>query len=188
MTCDDVRRLLHPFVDTELPPPMLLAVARHAGSCLACDAALRELTELREALVGAVDRRLETLDLGGVWTGVSQAIDRHETRVHRDARVRRLAVWGPTLALAAGVALSVGLWNGWTSGVVSRPGPTPSRVAGGEPPARVASRPPATMVARDGLRNRAAFDRLWGRGIEVKREPKAGTTVVWVAHVDDSVE
>jgi len=168
VTCADVQRMLDAFVDTELPPPLLLAVARHAAGCPPCEASIRELTDLREVLCGAIDQELETVDLRQVWPAVCRALERQRTAVPRAWPGRRVAVWGGLVAMAASLAMAVGLWNG------RRPV---------EHAPVVASRPTPVVTARAELRNRAAFDRLWGRGIEVKREPKAGTTVVWVSHV-----
>lgn len=168
MTCADVEPLLDPFVDAELPTTALLAVARHAGLCRACDAAIRQRTALREALVAAIDERLAGFAMDRVWPGVARLLERERAR--RRVPARRwygVAAWSAPLALAAGLLLAVGLRR-------DRPAPEPV----------VAARPQVPMVARSAeLRNRAAFDRLWGRAIEVKREPKAGTTVVWVNHV-----
>lgn len=190
MTCDDVERLLHAFVDTELPPPMLLAVARHAGSCLACDDAIRELTGLREAVVGSVESSVDDLDLSGVWNAVSTAIDRHDRHAARETS-RASAAWRvPALALAATVLLAVGIqvWRTGRTGVApgtSGPLAATRRTERAEPAARAPlPNPGRALVRAQRPPNYAAFDRLWGRGIEVKREPKSGTTVVLVNHVE----
>jgi anti-sigma factor RsiW len=70
MTCGDVETLLDAFLDSELPPPMLVAVARHAGGCNACDQAVRSLTSLREAVADTVRRDAEEVDLSGLWSHV----------------------------------------------------------------------------------------------------------------------
>lgn len=171
MTCADVEPLVDPFVDAELPPDTLLAVARHAGSCHACDSTILERTALRRALVATLDEELARFEMDRVWPAVARALERRRERDRSAARRwRDAAVWSAPLALAAGLLLAVGIWRG-------RPAHEPA----------VATRPESAMVQRTGeLRNRAAFDRLWGRAIEVKREPKAGTTVVWVNHVPAS--
>jgi len=72
--------LLDSFVDAELPGSMLLEVARHAGSCPACDRAVREVTTLRESVERVVRREVEGVDLSGVWPAVERRIGRSGTR------------------------------------------------------------------------------------------------------------
>src|SRR5262249_62216559 len=63
MDCQDVEQLLDGFVDTELSPPELLDVARHAATCTACDGAVRELTDLRAPLTRLLQHQLRQLHL-----------------------------------------------------------------------------------------------------------------------------
>src|SRR5207248_3016347 len=102
MTCADVADLLDRFVDAELPAPMLLAVARHAGACPACDTAARELTGLRELLGGSFQADAERLDVSGVWPAVARAVDRIDTRRTWVRRMRLAPVWGVVRAAEHG--------------------------------------------------------------------------------------
>src|SRR5438093_13738636 len=98
MTCGDVAQLLDGFVDAELPAPMLLAVARHAGACPACDIAVRELTDLREVVERAAREEGDALDLSRVWPAVSAGVDRIDARRVWTRRLRTAPAWGLALA------------------------------------------------------------------------------------------
>src|SRR5438445_613517 len=154
MTCADVGQLLDAFVDAELPAPMLLAIARHAGSCPACDAAVRDLTVLHEAVERSAREEAESLDLSGVWPAVARGIERVETR---RVWLRRLRV-APALGIGLAAAASAVFW-------FRAPGPEP---------ARVASRPRP---------NQAVIERLDSEGarFELRRERKYGTTIIMVS-------
>ncbi len=170
MNCQDVEQLLDGFVDTELSPPELLDVARHAATCTACDGTIRELTGLRGAVTRLIEGEARQLDLSGVWPAVAATLP--ASRRPRSAGIavlpRQLPVWGAVMALAA----SVLLWLGTSAQPPSTPKPTPA--AAGD---RYASRSRAWQSA-----NHAEIDRLSGKGIAVRREPKSGTTVIWVNH------
>jgi anti-sigma factor RsiW len=159
MTCGDVETLLDAFLDSELPPPMLVAVARHAAGCTPCDQTIRSLTTLRETLADTVRRDAETVDLSGLWSRIDAAIDTTQRRRRWTERMRGAPMWAAGLAMAAGLAL-VALNVQWTA-----PGPG----------VRVARVPP----------NHAYIDRLAGRDVLLRREAKSGTTLIWVNHVED---
>ena len=168
MTCQDVAQLLDGFVDTELTPPQLLDVARHAAICANCDGTIRELTGLRESVAWLVEGEARTLDLSGVWPAVAATIPSRPRRRYRGSIVpRQLPVWGAVMALAA----SVLLWLG-TAG--QPPSHAPKQIASVE---QGATRTRAWQAA-----NHAVIDRLTGKDIAVRREPKSGTTVIWVNH------
>jgi anti-sigma factor RsiW len=159
MTCGDVETLLDGFLDSELPPPMLVAIARHAGGCSACDQAIRSLTAVREALAETVRCDAEAVDLSGLWSHVDAAIESTQRRRRWSERLRSAPVVAAGLAMAAALALVV--LNVQSNPHVS--GVRPSRV------------PP----------NHAYIDRLAGRDVLLRREQKSGTTVIWVNHVED---
>lgn len=176
MTCTDVEQLLTPFVDAELPSPMLLAVARHAASCPTCDTAVRELTEVREAVAEVMDAAVDDLDLSGVWNGVAEVIDAQRPRQHPQAHpkvrpLRALPVWGSMVALAASLLLWIG------APVQDAGGPV------GMPTASVATKPAATRVA---ARTRTEVDRIAGKAVALRREPKTGTPIIWVNYAPDA--
>jgi anti-sigma factor RsiW len=152
MTCADVAPLLDAFVDAELPAPMLLAVARHAGACGACDGALRELVALREAVERSV--RPETLDLSRIWPAVAAGVARAETGRTWRRRLRAAPAWGVAIAAAAGAIL-------W----LRTPAPEAPRVA-------ARPRPNQTVIER--------LDSEGAR-FELRRERKYGTTLIMVS-------
>ena len=160
MTCGDVETLLDAFLDSELPPPMLVAVARHAAGCGACDQTVRSLTTLREALAETVRRDAEAVDLSGLWSRVEAAIDSTQRRRRWTERMRGAPMWAAGLAMAAALTL-----------VVLNVRQTATTGAG----VRVARVPP----------NHAYIDRLAGRDVLLRREAKSGTTLIWVNHVED---
>jgi anti-sigma factor RsiW len=165
MTCADVQQLLGAFIDAELPSPMLLAVARHAGTCPACDAAVRELTDLREAVAGAIEAAVDGLDLSGVWQHVDAAITRTEQRSRRVVQLRRAAGWGAIAALAA-------TWLFLTPTAVQQPPIVASVTKKPAEAVRVAKRP-------------TEIDRLAGRVASFQREPKTGAPIIWVNYGPD---
>jgi len=157
MTCADIEQLLDAFVDTELPPAMLLEVARHAAACATCEATVREMASLHELVAGSVHQAVQELDLSRVWPRVAAGIDRADARRNWMRRLRATPVWATALAAAASVAI-------W--------------VHAPQPP--VASAPRAVRVATRTPPNQTYIDRLAGKGVSVRREPKAGTTIIWV--------
>lgn len=176
MTCNDVSTLLDPFLDTELPPPMLLAVAKHAATCPPCDATIRELTELRELVARDNAAAVDDLDFSGVWTAVEAGMDRHDTAQARTRRIRSLPMWGTMVAMAASVML-------WFAGSYA---PEAQQSTRGTPATQVAHHQERTRPnpAWKQTANATYIDRLKSqRAVDVRREPKGGTTVIWVNHV-----
>ncbi|HWP64983.1 MAG TPA: zf-HC2 domain-containing protein [Candidatus Limnocylindria bacterium] len=161
MTCGDVETLLDAFLDSELPPPMLVAVARHAAGCQACDQTIRSLTALREAVADTVRRDAERVDLSGLWPRIEVAIEATDRRRRWKERLRGAPLWAAGVAAAAGLALAV--MNFQTT--------TPSATV---------------QVQRRGLpRNHAWIDRIAGRDVMLRRLPKDGTTVIFVNYAEN---
>ena len=154
MTCGDVAEVLDAFIDAELPGPMLLAVARHAGGCPDCDGALREAAAFRETLERATRVEAETLDLSGVWSSVADRIDRVDARAAWRRRLRAAPAWGAALAAAAALAT---VWL--------RPASTPEPVRYAAPRA-----------------NNAVIERLNTGGLpfQIRSDRKYGTTAIVV--------
>lgn len=180
MTCNDVSQLLDPFLDTELPPPMLLAVAKHAAGCTACDATIRELSDLRELLARDNAAIVDELDLRGVWPAVEAAIDRYDVVQARRRRIRALPMWGTAAAMAAGLML----WIGQASTQPRHMAQPVKQVARAERVDRPTSRE-RSILSRN-VNNHTYIDRLRAqRAVDVRREPKSGTTIIWVNHTAD---
>ncbi len=161
MTCSDVAQRLDAFIDTELPPSELLEVARHAAGCPGCDGAVRELAALREEVAEVMRAEAETLDLSSVWPAVSVEVGRVDRRRAWTRRLRSAPVWATAFAAAASLAL----WLQRT--------PEPVRVATTRARAAAPERLPPNM---------AVIERLAGKNVAVRREPKAGTTIIWVGY------
>jgi len=166
MNCTDVEQLLGAFVDTELPPPQLLDVARHAATCSTCDRAIRELTDLRGSVAALLEHEVRQLDLSGVWPAVEAAIDRQAPRRTRLAVLpgsspAATRMWATLMAIAATAVL-------WFRSPATNP-------ISGRTPAMIAS------AARARSSNDAGIDRIAGRGITMRREPKSGTMIIWVS-------
>jgi anti-sigma factor RsiW len=176
MTCTDAGESLDAFVDGELAPSVSVEVARHIGQCARCDLTVQRFLAMREALVAASERALGGVDLSRVWTRVEDDIRRLDGQAawrRRTAGRRRIpasVTWGAVAALAAGMVLFV------------RSTTTP-------PAPQVASKPAAAGVAHVAgrrLPNHVYIDRLAGKDIALRREPKSGTTMIWVNHEVES--
>ena len=159
MICADVERLVDAFADAELPGSTMLAVARHAAGCSACDESVRRLQELHESVVRVVRAEVDALDLSNVWPAVAAAADHVDARRSWSRRARAVpAAAAGALAVAAAAIF-------WLQG---------ARVA----PTRVTSVGPA--LATRMLSNQAFIDRLAGKDLRLRREPRSGTTIIWV--------
>ena len=160
MTCGDVETLLDAFLDSELPPPMLVAVARHAGGCGACDETIRSLTSLRDAVADTVRRDAEAVDLSGLWSRIEGAMESVDQRRRWRERLRGAPMWVAGLAVAAGLAL------------VAMNVPVPTK---------------SIQIARGNSypRNHAILDRVAGRQVGVRQGPKDGTTVIFVNYAQN---
>lgn len=169
ITCADVAERLDAFVDGELAPSESIDVARHAGGCQRCDTTMRDMLDMREALVAASERGVDGLDLSGVWPHVQGEMARSDAQAVWRGRVAarralpRGVVWGTIAAVAAAAALMLRSAN------------PPAQVV-----TNVPAQPAATRVADRRLPNHVHIDRLQGKDVGVRREPKSGTTVIWV--------
>jgi len=163
MTCRDAEQLLGHFVDAELPPPMLLAVARHAADCPSCDEAARQLSALHDALAATIDADVGRLDLSGVWPAVEKQIARAPVRIPWRRRVGSAPLWGGMLAAAASALFFLQT----RAPVQFAKKPEMGR------PVKVAMRP---------KHDQAVIDRIDARNqkVTVRRVPKSGTTLIWV--------
>src|SRR5262245_53667627 len=185
MTCPDVAQLLDAFVDTELPPAQLLDVARHAARCPECDRDIRDLSALRQSVAAVIERAGRDLDLSGVWPAVAAMVapaPRRARIIPLTRGVPSAPVWGGLIALAASVFFWFSPPASWVGDQFA------SQFRGQTADQQVASlshpvAAPAPVSAR-AMRaaNHADIDRLAGKDIAVRREPKSGTTIIWVNH------
>jgi anti-sigma factor RsiW len=176
MSCAEARAHIDGFVDGELSPAVSIDVARHLGQCERCDGTVQGLLAMREALVREADRTVASLDLSGVWAQVDRTIthaaaqDEWRARLETRRRVPRAVAWGTIAAIAAAAALFL------------RPtaDTKPMQIVKGGAPATVA------RAAGKRLPNHVYIDRLAGKDIALRREPKSGTTMIWVNHEVES--
>jgi hypothetical protein len=171
MTCEAAADLLDAFVDAELEPSASVEVARHAGQCARCDGMVRDLLTVREGLIARADAVVDGMDLAGLWARVDAEIVRSDTqRAWRDRAagrrrgLSRTVAWGAVAAMAAGALLAVRL--------------------GGTAPDQIAQIPQNVRPKRPP--NHVLIDRLAGKDIALRREPKSGTTMIWVNHEVES--
>ena len=102
MTCEDAAPLLDAFVDAELEGAELMQVARHAATCQACDASLRELVAVQEAVGRHGRAAAESVDLSGLWPALEPQLERVDAQRAWRRRLRSGRTWsGVGLALAA---------------------------------------------------------------------------------------
>lgn len=172
MTCADAGTRIDAFVDGELTPSMSVEVARHAGQCPRCDGAVRRLLTVREALIAESERAVSGLDMSRVWPRIDAETSRLRAqaawrdRKKSNRQLSRGVAWGTSIAaVAAAAMLFVRLPNHDTR-VGDKLTTTPVKVA-------------------KRLPNHVYIDRLAGKDIAVKREPKSGTTMIWVHHEVD---
>ena len=158
MTCADVEPLQDAFVDAELPAPMLLAVARHAGTCGSCDAALRALGAVRETVSRTLEGEADTLELKQLWPMVQRRIEGAAQRRTWMRRARVVPAWGAVAAIAAGVLV-------WLQTPVPTPRPEPGRVA-------ARPRPNLAVIERLSAANNSR--------VSLRRDRKNGTTLIMV--------
>jgi anti-sigma factor RsiW len=176
MTCADAGPRIDAFIDGELSPSTSVEVARHVGQCTRCDGAVRRLLSVRDALVAETERAVSGLDLSRVWPTVEAEAARLDAQSawrsrRTPPRLSRGMAWTTSIAaIAAAAALFLRLSGG---------GPAPGPVAKDAVPVAVAKvtpkRPP----------NHVFIDRLAGKDIALRREPKSGTTMIWVNHEVD---
>ncbi|HVX03995.1 MAG TPA: anti-sigma factor [Rhodanobacteraceae bacterium] len=114
MNCQDMRLLLHAYLDDELDAADSLAVARHLAECADCTQRLSALTQLRDGLRQADGYRPAPAALRA----------RMETMLPRPAVAPRAAGRGRSMALAALAALFViaAAFAGWQTLRLQRQG------------------------------------------------------------------
>jgi anti-sigma factor RsiW len=175
MTCSDAAERIDAFVDGELPPSASVELARHLGQCARCDRAVQGLLAVRDGIVAQSDRAIAALDFSRVWPHVDAAITRTQAQADWRERgaARRRVPRGLAVASLAAIAAGAMFF------VRTATPPT------GGPAIRVAQQNVRGTLVKDGgrrLPNHVLIDRLAGKDIALRREPKSGTTMIWVNH------
>ena len=166
-TCPDFERRFDGFLDGELDPHSLRAMALHAGQCAACGRELERAERLQELLASAVEEKIESLDASELWASIAaklepvriSAWDRVRARVADALTIRTWVRPLPVLALSGAVAALLAFWL-W---------PSPSE-------------PPVVEIAN----NHAQIERIESSAphVAVWSEPENHTTAIWVTSYD----
>jgi hypothetical protein len=162
--CQDFARRFDGFLDGEMDPHSLRAMALHASHCPGCGRNLEDAEKLQELILNAVEGEVEQLDTSTLWAKVEARLE--PSQLPLLARLRGyLPQWSwprPVPMLALGGALAALVALAWP--VVS----APQRSA------------PAPVTIAD---NRAQIERIESNQshVAVWSEPSAHTTAIWVA-------
>ena len=169
MTCREASNLLPLFVDGELDPRQMRAVALHGTRCQPCETELRHLERLQELVSETINSGVEEIDLSNFWPAIERQLG--NVRVSRWERTRerwrlrwregelRWAVRIPVMAAAAAAVLALLLYTRpWQPGG----SPEPSQIAAVDHSALIES------LDTD-------LD-----SVAVLNDPENNTTVLWV--------
>ena len=167
-TCPDFVRDIDGYLDGELRPDRLRAMAFHAEDCAVCGGELARAEEVQRLFASAVEARVAELDTSGLWASIARDLDPSPKRgafERAGDAVRRLFAAGtwlrplPALALSGALAALVAFWL-W-------PG----------------VRQPATVEVAN---NHAQIERIESSAphVAVWSEPERHTTAIWVASYD----
>jgi anti-sigma factor RsiW len=171
MTCREALNLLPLFLDGELEPRQMRALAMHSTRCTPCERELRQLERLQEVVSESMAARVDELDLSTVWPSIEQRLGtlalpwRQRLRVWWDDSEYRWMVPLPAFAAAAVIAVLAMVFFLRSS--------------------QVTSEPAASQVAA--VDNAATIDSLDTDvdSVAVLSDPETRTTVLWVS--DDTV-
>jgi anti-sigma factor RsiW len=116
MTCREASNLLPLFLDGELDPRQMRAVAMHSMRCETCEAELKGMERVQLLVSETIKKRVDEIDFGDLWSGIERRIV--DVRVPLATRVR--AWWEglqidfdlriPALVAAAAVAALAFTW------------------------------------------------------------------------------
>ncbi len=70
MTCREASKLLSLFLDGELDPRQMRAVALHDTRCPTCESELRSIERLQELVSDGINARVDEMDLTNLWPAV----------------------------------------------------------------------------------------------------------------------
>lgn len=136
LTCYLTRRKLGAYLDGALGEVAARSTAAHLATCGVCRAEADELRRLHRLMAGA--RTVPDPDWAGFWPGVVRGIE--DARHHRPDRTAprwRRYQWAFGGAIAAGLLLSVGLWQTAPVGPAPETGVLVNSASTGDPRATV---------------------------------------------------
>src|SRR5690242_20671139 len=106
-TCEEFARKFDGFLDGEIEPHTMRAMALHAGRCPACSGDFDRAEKLQSLVRDTVLAKVDTLDTSGLWSAI-------EARLEPPARgmlpgfLQWLDAWRPTRWLSPVPALALG--------------------------------------------------------------------------------
>jgi len=74
MTCREASNLLPLFLDGELEPRQMRAVAMHSMRCETCEAEIKGMERVQLLVSESVKKRVDDIDFGGLWPAIEQRI------------------------------------------------------------------------------------------------------------------
>ena len=103
MTCEQIAKLLGPYLDDEVTPDIRCAMEAHLATCRACSDELDELRDLAAQLAEPPPAAVPV----AVWDAIDRRLSEDQTAERSFGRgsFRSLSLW----ALAASVVIVVGL-------------------------------------------------------------------------------
>ncbi len=164
MTCRETSNLLPLFLDGELDPRQMRAVALHSSRCVHCESELRQLERLQELVSTTVASAVDEIDLSEFLAGVEARLGpgrcswRNRARAWWEEREFNWTTVPVLVSVGAIAALALILWT-------RAPQPT--------------TRPDASQVAD----NTTSIDSLDTDldSVAVLNDPETSTTVLWVS-------
>lgn len=167
MTCREASKLLSLFLDGELDPRQMRAVALHDTRCPTCESELRSMERLQELVSDGINARVDEMDLTNLWPSVEAQLG--NVRVSWWGRIadwwrdseHPWALGLPAFAAAAAIAVLALLL------LTRTPQPT--------------TNPGAPQLAA--VDNAASIDSLDtdADSISMVSDPETHTTVIWVS-------
>jgi hypothetical protein len=74
MICREASNLLPLFLDGELDPRQMRAVAMHSMRCQSCEAELKGMERVQLLVSEAIKKQVDGIDFGGLWPAIEQRI------------------------------------------------------------------------------------------------------------------
>jgi hypothetical protein len=119
MNCRESQPLLPLFLDGELESRQMRAVALHSTRCTQCEAELRGMERLQDAIASQINAEVEQIDLNLVWSAVAPRLGSASPTWQQRWEEWSESIrdgwrsWAPvSAAVAVAGALALLLWQG----------------------------------------------------------------------------